>query len=125
MGSLAKGFLRKVCGNSAEILRKVRGNYVLLRQERARKFCGKFAEIRVNLRKLFCNDPFPNDPVSELLTLGGGNLGGSVHMRLGNYIFVPVLAGGHFFKMFRPPPHGPYDFPGNTSKIIRTGDFST
>ena len=45
MGSLAKGFLRKVCGNSAEILRKVRGNYVLLRHERVRKFCGKFAEI--------------------------------------------------------------------------------
>ena len=45
MGSLAKGFLRKVCENSAEILRKVRGNYVLLRQERVRKFCGKFAEI--------------------------------------------------------------------------------
>ena len=38
MGSLAKGFF-------AEILRKVRGKYVLLRQERVRKFCGKFAEI--------------------------------------------------------------------------------
>ena len=45
--------LRKLCGNlhfiapgnSAEILRKARGN----------------------LRNIFCNDPFPNDPISELL----------------------------------------------------------
>ena len=62
MGSLAKGFLRKVCGNSAEILRKIRGNYVLLRAESLRKFRG-------NLRKFFCDDPFPNDPISELLIL--------------------------------------------------------
>ena len=40
MGSLAKGF----CGKFAEILRKVRGNYVLLCQERVREFCGEFAE---------------------------------------------------------------------------------
>ena len=31
-----------------------------------RKFCGKFAEISRRLRKIFCNDPFPNDPISEL-----------------------------------------------------------
>ena len=49
-------------GVFAESLRKVRGNYVLLRQERVRKFCG-------NLRKIFCNDPFPNDPISKLLKL--------------------------------------------------------
>ena len=36
---------RKGCGNSVESLRKFRGN----------------------LRKFFCNDPFPNDPTSELL----------------------------------------------------------
>ena len=29
-----------------------------------RKGCGNSAEI---LRKIFCNDPFPNDPISELL----------------------------------------------------------
>ena len=45
MGSLAKGFLRKVCGNSAEILRKFAKKCVVLRHERVRKFCGKFAEI--------------------------------------------------------------------------------
>ena len=45
MGSLAKGFLRKVCGNSAENSREFAKKYVLLRQERVRKFCGKFAEI--------------------------------------------------------------------------------
>ena len=42
MGSLAKGFLRKVCGNSAESSAETT---FLLRQERVRKFCGKFAEI--------------------------------------------------------------------------------
>ena len=55
--------LRKFCGNFAEICKK----YVSLRQERVRKFCGKFAEISRGLRKIFCNDPFPNDPISELL----------------------------------------------------------
>ena len=39
-----------------------------MRQERVRKFCGKFAEILGNLQKIFCDDPFPNDPMSELLT---------------------------------------------------------
>ena len=67
MGSLAKGFfaesLRKFCGKFAEICRK----YVLLRQERVRKFCGKLRKFRGKLRKIFCNDPFPNDPISELL----------------------------------------------------------
>ena len=66
MGSLAKGPLRKVCGNSAEILAEICKKYVSLRQERVRKFCGKFAEISRRLRKIFCNDPFPNDPISEL-----------------------------------------------------------
>ena len=36
---------RKGCGNSAESLRKFHGN----------------------LRKMFCNDPFPNDPISVVL----------------------------------------------------------
>ena len=39
---------RKGCGNSAESLQKFRGN----------------------LRNIFCNDPFPNDPISELLKSG-------------------------------------------------------
>ena len=69
MGSLAKGFLRKVCGNSAENSRKFAKKYFSLRQERVRKFCGKFEEILRNLQNFFCNDPFPNDPISELLTL--------------------------------------------------------
>ena len=59
MGSLAKGFLRKVCGKFAETTFYC-----------ARKGCGNSAEslrkFRGNLRKLFCNDPFPNDPISEL-----------------------------------------------------------
>ena len=74
MGSLAKGSLRKVCGNSAEICKK----YVSLRQERVRKFCGKFAEISRRLRKIFCNDPFPNDPISELLRIALRAAGKSV-----------------------------------------------
>ena len=44
-GTGERGFLRKVCGNSAENLRKFAKKCVLLRQERVRKFCGKFAEI--------------------------------------------------------------------------------
>ena len=60
MGSLAKGFLRKVCGNSAESLRKLRFIAPGKGAEILRKFRG-------NLRKIFCNDPFPNDPISELL----------------------------------------------------------
>ena len=59
-GVVSEGFF---CGKFAEILRKVRGKYVLLCQERVRKFCGKFAEFHGNLRKIFCNDPFPNDPI--------------------------------------------------------------
>ena len=58
--------LRKFCGKFAEICRK----YVLLRQERVRKFCGKLRKFRGKLRKIFCNDPFPNDPISELLKIG-------------------------------------------------------
>ena len=64
MGSLAKGSLRKVCGSSAEILRKVRGQYVLLRQENSAESLRK---CHGNLRKIFCNDPFPNDPISVVL----------------------------------------------------------
>ena len=55
--------LRKFCGK----LRKFYQKYVLLRQERVRKFCGKLQTFRGNLQKIFCNDPFPNDPMSELL----------------------------------------------------------
>ena len=60
MGSLAKGFLRKVCGNSAESSRKLRFIAPGKGAEILRKFSG-------NLRNMFCNDPFPNDPISELL----------------------------------------------------------
>ena len=61
MGSLVKVF----CGKSAEILRRIRGNL--------QKVCfitsGKGVEIlqkaRGNLWEILCNDPFPNDPISE------------------------------------------------------------
>ena len=60
--------LQKFCGKFAEIFRK---EYVLLRQERVRKFRGNSPEsLRTfcgNLRKIFCNDPFPKDPISEFL----------------------------------------------------------
>ena len=64
MGSLAKGFLRKVYGNSAENSRKIRFIAPGKDAEILRKVLRKF---RGNLRKIFCNDPFPNDPISELL----------------------------------------------------------
>ena len=64
MGSLAKGFLRKVCRNSAENSAETCKKYVLLRQERVRKFCGKFAEIFLE----WTPSGFPNDPISELLS---------------------------------------------------------
>ena len=48
MGSLAKGSLRKVCGNSAEILRKLQEIRFIASGKGAeilRKVCGSFAEI--------------------------------------------------------------------------------
>ena len=64
MGSLAKGVfaesLRKFCGKFAEICKEMR--FIAP---------GKGAEIprkvRGNLRKIFCNDPFPNDPIPPFL----------------------------------------------------------
>ena len=41
-GVVSEGFF---CGNSAEICRR----YVLLHKERVRKFCGKFAEISLQV----------------------------------------------------------------------------
>ena len=40
----------------------------------------------------------------------------------GNYIFVPVSAGRHFYNFFSAS-SGPYDFPGKISKIIHTSDL--
>ena len=63
MGSLAKGFLRtilrKFCGKSAEICKNL---FVLCQKcgnsaESLRKFCRMF-------QTNFCNDPFPNVPIS-------------------------------------------------------------
>ena len=51
--------LRKFCRHSAENLQKFRFN--ASSAESLRKFRG-------NLQNIFCNDPFPNDPISELLT---------------------------------------------------------
>ena len=64
MGSLAKGLLRKVCRNSAESSWLFAKNAFIKGQERVLKCYGKFAEIS---RNFFCNHPFPNDPISELL----------------------------------------------------------
>ena len=60
MGSLARVFfLRKVCGNSAENSWKFVKTCVLLRQERVRKFCGKFAEISRKVADIFLQCPLP------------------------------------------------------------------
>ena len=57
---------QKSCGN----LQK----YTLLHQEIVRKFCGMFVEMpRKCSNKCFCNDPFPNDPISELHLLSVRN----------------------------------------------------
>ena len=45
MGSLAKEFLWKVYGNSAEIPRKVRGRHFFMRQERVRESANRALEI--------------------------------------------------------------------------------
>ena len=61
-------------GVFAESLRKFCGKFAETTFHCARKGCGNSAEslrkFRGNLRKLFCNDPFPNDPISELLMAG-------------------------------------------------------
>ena len=65
MGSLAKGFFAESCGNSAEICKEM--HFIA-----PEKGCGNSAEslrkFRGNLRNIFCNNPCPNDPISELLT---------------------------------------------------------
>ena len=70
IGSLAKGLFvsGNVCGNAAENLRKFEKSFHCVRKE-----CGNSAEslqkIRGDLPTTFCNDPFLNDPISELLSL--------------------------------------------------------
>ena len=63
MGSLAKGSLRIFGGNSAENLRKF-AKIQLKGRENSAEVCEIFANF---LRIIFCNDPFSNDPISELL----------------------------------------------------------
>ena len=60
MGSLAKGFLRKVCGNSVESSRKFAENTFYC----VRKGCGNSAE---SCGKFSAMTPFPNDPISMFL----------------------------------------------------------
>ena len=67
MGSLAKGFLRKVCGSSAENSRKFAKNTFYCVRKGCRNSAESLRKFRGNLQKFFCNDPFPNDPISELL----------------------------------------------------------
>ena len=63
MGSLAKGFLRNVLRKFCRKFAETCKNAVYC----VRKECGNSAE---NQRKYFCNNPFPNDPISELLKCG-------------------------------------------------------
>ena len=71
--SLAKVFFFFFFGNFAENSAENSQKFLLLRQERVRKFCGKFAEIS---RTNFCKDPFPNDPTSELLSAEHASISG-------------------------------------------------
>ena len=70
---------RGFCGKFAEILRKFCGKFADTTSYCARKGCGNSAEslrkFRRNSRKIFCNDPFPNDPISELLKMDAAVLG--------------------------------------------------
>ena len=59
--------MRKFCGNFAEISQKLR----FIAKGRVRKFCGKLRQFRRNLQNIFCNDPFPIDPIGELLIFVG------------------------------------------------------
>ena len=75
MGSLAKGFLRKVCRSSAENSRKFAKNTFYC----VRKGCENSAESLRNFAGIAENflDPFPNDPIlSELLIYGPFYRGG-------------------------------------------------
>ena len=72
MGSLAKAFLAK---HFVEVLWKIGENLqkcVLLHQERVRNFCGKLRKFRRSFQTNFCNDPFLNDIISELLSSCSG-----------------------------------------------------
>ena len=66
-GVVSEGvFVLKVCGNSTETSRKLSKHIRFIASgkgaEILQKVCGNFAEI------CFFNDPFPNHPISELLT---------------------------------------------------------
>ena len=67
-GVVSEGFfaesLRKFCRKFAELCREIRSIAPGKGAEILRKVCRNFAEI---LRNIFCNDPSPNDPISELL----------------------------------------------------------
>ena len=63
-GVVSEGVLRKIV---QKICRNLQ-DCVLLRQERARKLCGKYVKICENSQTNFGNDPFPNDPISALLS---------------------------------------------------------
>ena len=74
MGSLAKGFLQQVGGNSAESSRNLhkRNTFHCVRKghRNSVESCGNVAEICRNFSEMY---PFPNDPIlSELLTKGSG-----------------------------------------------------
>ena len=74
MGLLAKEFCGKFCGNSAENLPK----FAEMRFIAPGKRCGNSAEFARkfsgNSAEMFCNDPFPNIPISELLIKELGQL---------------------------------------------------
>ena len=91
MGSSGKVFFwRKVCGNSAGKFAEICNKYVLLHQEMGAESLRKFSG---HLRKLFCNDPFPNNLISELLKLDRDSLrsameGGVFHTVMRGAMFV-------------------------------------
>ena len=76
MGSLAKCFFRTVCRNSVESSRKFNKKTSLTTSGKGAEILRKLRKFRGKLRKCFCNGPFPNDPISELLKrAGGGGVG--------------------------------------------------
>ena len=56
--------LRKFCGKFAEVRIIAANNCARKECGNATEVCGNFAE---SLRNVFCNDPFPNSPRSEML----------------------------------------------------------
>ena len=72
MGSLAKVFfaegLQSFCGNSKTLRRFAKIRFIAL--GKGAEILQKVVEISWKFAEVFFNDPFPNDPISELLIIG-------------------------------------------------------